>query len=142
MNLDRLKGGQRVPSLISKFLRFTKNCQKCLTFCIVFVASRSFQDSGGPEMEDIKFERIFCAEQINVPPELPRILKDLTKEVSSRIAVRYLTAFGIFNFSTDLSLGLLVGNPRESNERNEGRWSVQIFDVCFSYLNLLYKTYS
>lgn len=32
-------------------------------------------------MENCKYERIFCAEQINVPPNLPVILKELTKEV-------------------------------------------------------------
>lgn len=32
-------------------------------------------------MADNKYERIFCAEQINVPADLPAILKQLTKAV-------------------------------------------------------------
>jgi hypothetical protein len=32
-------------------------------------------------MADIKQMRIFCAEQIEVPPELPEILKNYSKEV-------------------------------------------------------------
>uniref|UniRef100_A0A0G4F7Q6 Uncharacterized protein n=1 Tax=Chromera velia CCMP2878 TaxID=1169474 RepID=A0A0G4F7Q6_9ALVE len=35
-------------------------------------------------MTDITMERIFCAEQINVPPTLPVILKEYTKEVIRR----------------------------------------------------------
>lgn len=31
--------------------------------------------------DDVKYERIFCAEQINVPTMLPAILKDYTKQV-------------------------------------------------------------
>ncbi len=33
------------------------------------------------KMADIKQMRIFCAEQIEVPPELPNILKNYSKEV-------------------------------------------------------------
>ena len=32
-------------------------------------------------MADIKEMRIFCAEQIEVPPELPEILKNYSKEI-------------------------------------------------------------
>lgn len=32
-------------------------------------------------MADVKYERIFCAEQINVPPNLPAVMKELTKAV-------------------------------------------------------------
>ncbi|CEM09773.1 unnamed protein product [Vitrella brassicaformis CCMP3155] len=35
-------------------------------------------------MTDVNHERIFCAEQINVPQELPLVLKEFTKEIIRR----------------------------------------------------------
>ncbi|KAM3128208.1 hypothetical protein pb186bvf_019691 [Paramecium bursaria] len=61
-------------------------------------------------MADIREQRIYCAEQIVVPPELPIVLKHYSKEV-----IRAKPS-NIIEFSAEYFKGLLEKRKKEFNE--------------------------